>query len=81
MVEREQRPRAAAGKAKGIYKGRLVDERAAAQRQVDKSFLKSGICAIAFQFTGLSRAAARRRGERAHENHGSRSIRGERNLK
>jgi hypothetical protein len=46
----------------GLYKGRLVDERAAAQRQVDKSFLKSGICAIAFQFAGFSRcgSAARR---------------------
>jgi hypothetical protein len=48
----------AAAKAKGVYKGRLVDERAAAQPQVDKSFLKSGICAIAFQFGGFSRALA-----------------------
>jgi hypothetical protein len=59
MVEREQRPRAADGghspaEAKGVYKGRLMDERVAAQAQVDKSFLKSGICAIPFQFTGFS---------------------------
>jgi hypothetical protein len=66
---------------KGVYKGRLVDERAAAQCQIDKSFLKSGICAMAFQFTALSRAAARRRGERAHENHRSRARRREYNLR
>jgi hypothetical protein len=86
MVEREQRPRAADGghspaKAKGVYKSRLMDERVAAQAQVDKSFLKSGICAIAFQFTGFSLAAGRRRGERAHENHGSRAGRREYNLR
>ena len=81
------KPRAADGgysrsKGKGVYKGRLVDERAAAQPQVDKAFLKSGICAIAFQFAGFSRArgAARQRGERANENHGSRAGRGEYNL-
>jgi hypothetical protein len=73
----------AAAKAKGVYKGRLMDERAAAQPRVDKSFLKSGICAIAFQFAGFRRApgAARQRGERAHENHGSRAGRREYNLR
>jgi hypothetical protein len=71
----------AAAKAKEVYKGRLMDERAAAQPRVDKSFLKSGICAIAFQFTGFSHAAGQRRGERAHENHGSRAGRREYNLR
>src|ERR1700722_14195645 len=50
--------------------------------KVDKSFWKNGTRAISsIRRILVARAASRRRGERAHENHGSRAGRREYNLR